>query len=105
MSNFGEKTKILMTRESVNVFISVLSIFSILLISLDLFADFDQETRDVLEMGDFLICNILVLDWLWRFIYNKKDRYTLLNFIDLLASLPAIEVARYGRAFKSSKTS
>ena len=47
-----------------------------------------------------MFCNILVLDWLWRFVQNEKDRYTVYNFIDLLASFPTIEMARYGRIFR-----
>ena len=96
----GKRTQKFINRESINIVISLLSLFSIVLISLDLFTSLDHETKLILEYGDFVICCVLLFDWLWRFIYIKKDRFSFLNFIDLLASLPTIEIARYGRLLR-----
>ena len=87
-------------REPINVVICLLSLFSIILISLDLFTALDRETKLVLERGDFVICCILLCDWVWRFFYEKKGRFGVLNFIDLLACLPSFDITRYGRLLR-----
>ena len=59
-----------------------------------------QATRNILEYADFLVCVVFFGDFLFTLI-RSENRWRYLRtwgWIDLLSSIPAVDVLRWGRA-------
>ncbi|MGE6651226.1 ion transporter [Shewanella colwelliana] len=78
--------------------LSLVSVFIVLVLT---FAKLDSETRRLLLMIDTSICVIFISHFLINFIRaNDKLFYIKHNWVDLIASIPAIEPLRMARLFQ-----
>lgn len=81
--------------------ILVLSVIILLAMAFRLTVPMHEETRKLLEMLDTVICIVFLTDFfirLWR--AENKLAFLKWGWIDFIASLPAIDFLRWGRAFR-----
>jgi len=81
------------------LFIMFISIVSILCIAVGTFVkNLDQDYIDLIQYIDHSICMIFLSDFCYSFYTaEKKLAYLKWGWIDLIASIPQIDVLRYGR--------
>lgn len=62
----------------------------------------DEETRTILFVADFAICIVFLIDFASNLIAaeNKWKYLRLWGWIDLLSSIPAVDVLRWGRSIR-----
>ncbi|WP_028773275.1 potassium channel family protein [Shewanella waksmanii] len=79
----------------------VLSLISVVVVLLISFGSLDTETNRLLMIIDASICSIFILYFFIR-LYQAEDKklYFKLHWIDLVASIPAIEPLRMARIFQ-----
>lgn len=81
--------------------ILVLSLFVLGVIALELFVDLPPETVRVLTWIDNAVCAVFFVDFVIRFrAAESKLRFMKWGWIDLLASIPAVESLRWARLFR-----
>lgn len=79
----------------------VLSIVSLVAIVLHQFGPFNAAEKELLLYLDTSICVILLSHFFYGlFRARNKTRYLKVHWIDFIASIPAIDVLRYGRIFQ-----
>lgn len=79
----------------------VLSFLSVIIVLVLTFATVKEETRRLLLMIDFSICMIFLSYFFFNLFKAKnKAQYFRHNWIDLIASIPAIEPLRLARLFQ-----
>jgi len=81
------------------VFMLVLCVYSLGVLAFQA-GDPPPATRTVLDYADFLVCMVFLGDFLVS-LYRAESRWRYFvtwGWIDLLSSIPAIDVARWGRA-------
>ncbi|MGZ8924509.1 MAG: potassium channel family protein [Nitrososphaeraceae archaeon] len=78
------------------LFVSIISIFSLLLIAGDLFFVTDPELVSVIQYADLGICFIFFLDFLYALysVDNKTKYFFTWGWLDLISSIPAIDLLR-----------
>ncbi len=85
----------------VNLLIAVLSVFVLIIMFVDTVLELDAETSHLFKLLDFGICIIFFGDFIYRFIKApSKLAYLKWGWIDLLSSIPNLEIFRYGRIFR-----
>ncbi|MCE9677662.1 ion transporter [Shewanella sp. AS1] len=79
----------------------ILSFISVIIVLLLTFAKLDQETRRLLLFIDTGICTIFI-SYFFACLFRADDKgaYLKQNWIDLIASVPAIEPLRMARLFQ-----
>lgn len=81
--------------------ILVLSVFVLGAIAIELFVDLPPETVRVLTWIDNAVCAVFFVDFVIRFRAAKsKLAFMKWGWIDLLASVPAVEALRWARLFR-----
>ncbi len=92
-------------RESVRslgyqVFILVLSIFAIAIMAFVTVVKVSPSTQTIIDSADNLVCAVFLIDFVATLASapNKLRYLATWGWLDLLSSLPAIDVARWGRA-------
>ncbi len=82
------------------VFIVTLSILALAALGVETIFPLDQGTRSILAYADTLICVFFFIDFLVMLRRAEDKRRYLLTWgwLDLLSSVPAISVLRWGRA-------
>jgi voltage-gated potassium channel len=98
MSRPGEST-------SYQVFMFALCVYTLVVLSAELFFTPGTETRQLLEYADNGICLIFIVDF-GISLYRSPNRWRYLytwGWLDLLSSLPALDVARWGRAARLAR--
>jgi voltage-gated potassium channel len=81
------------------VFMLVLCVYSLGILAFQA-GDPPPETRSVLDYADFLVCMVFLADFLVS-LYRAESKWRYFvtwGWIDLLSSIPAVDVARWGRA-------
>ena len=79
----------------------VLSIVSLVAIVLHQFGPFNAAEKELLLYLDTSICVILLSHFFYGlFTAHDKKRFLKVHWIDFIASIPAIDVLRYGRIFQ-----
>lgn len=77
----------------------VLCLYALLALAVETTVRIDPQIRSVLEYADYAVCTIFLLDFfvsLWR--APRRLHYFLTwGWVDLLSSLPALDIARWGR--------
>jgi voltage-gated potassium channel len=76
-----------------------LSIFAIAGLAAKATVRMQPETETVIDYADYGICVVFFLDFVWS-LYRAQDRKRYLvtwGWLDLLSSIPAIDVLRWGR--------
>ncbi|QLE86845.1 ion transporter [Shewanella sp. Scap07] len=79
----------------------VLSLISVIVVLMISFGSFDNETNRLLMIIDASICSIFIVYFFVR-LYQAEDKkhYIKFHWIDLVASIPAIEPLRMARIFQ-----
>lgn len=82
------------------LFMLALSIFAVLALAFSTFGRPSPETRQILEYADTGVCVFFLLDFIVTLARSRNRRRYLLTWgwLDLLSSLPAVDVLRWGRA-------
>ena len=79
----------------------VLSIISVVIIVLHQFGPFKETERDLLLKLDTGICLVLLSYFFYGlFSAHNKKQFLATHWIDFIASIPAIDIFRYGRIFQ-----
>ena len=81
------------------IFMLVLCIYSLGILAFQA-ANPSQATRAILDYADLMVCIVFFADFLVSF-YRAENRWRYFytwGWIDLLSSIPAVDVARWGRA-------
>jgi voltage-gated potassium channel len=77
----------------------VLCLYALLALAIETTVRIDPQIRAVLEYADYAVCTIFLFDFLvslWR--APRRLHYFLTwGWVDLLSSLPALDIARWGR--------
>jgi len=82
------------------VFMLALSIYAVVAMAVSTFVELPRETRTILDYADFAVCILFLVDFLVTLV-RSKNRWRYLatwGWLDLLSSIPAIDVLRWGRA-------
>jgi len=84
-----------------NILIIVLSIYVLVALLIDTFFKLPTQVSNVLEIIDNGICIIFLIDFCIRF-YKAKSKLQFIKWgwIDLISSIPALEIFRVGRLFR-----
>lgn len=80
------------------LFLLAISIYVLAVLLLESFVITDPEVKLVLQYIDFAICLIFFTDFLFNLVYaDNRLAYLKWGWIDLVASIPAIDPLRWGR--------
>lgn len=84
------------------IFILVLSILALVALAVETIFKLDQSTRQILIITDTAVCVIFFIDFLILFFRaeNKVKYFFTLGWLDLLSSIPVLNVLRWGRAIR-----
>jgi voltage-gated potassium channel len=84
-----------------NILIIVLSVYVLVALMLDVFLRFPPEIARLLNHIDNFICLIFLIDFSIRF-YKAESKWKFMQWgwIDLVASIPAFDFMRVGRALR-----
>jgi voltage-gated potassium channel len=79
-------------------FMLLLCVYSLMSLSAETFLGLSQETRDIVDAVDNVVCGIFLLDFFIN-LGRAKDRFQFMKWgwIDLLSSIPAIDFLQAGR--------
>lgn len=82
------------------IFMLVLCVYAIAALALNTVLSFDEQTRRVIDIADTTICALFFIDFLLNVIKapNKWQYLYTWGWIDLLSSIPSIDILRAGRA-------
>lgn len=65
------------------------------------FWNVDREVAKILDLFDLISCVIFLIDWFGRLHYaDKKLKYTLINSLDLIASIPLLFLFDYFKEYE-----
>lgn len=79
----------------------ILSVIALVAIVLYQFGPFDEAEKDLLLYVDTVICLILLSHFFYGLLVaHDKRQFLSTHWIDFIASIPAIDVLRYGRIFQ-----
>lgn len=83
-----------------DIFMLVLCVWALGLLAVSTFAKWDDSTRDVLSYADNVVCGLFLIDFVVSLYRAPRKVHYLITWgwIDLLSSLPALDVLRWGRA-------
>lgn len=87
------------------LFMLVLSLFAIVTLAIEALVALDPETRTLLEYADNALCAIFLLDFIlsmWR-AENRWKYLATWGWLDLLSSIPTLDVARWGRVARIAR--
>jgi len=89
------------SRTQFDYFLLILSVYVILELYLSSLIDYNQLTKNTVEIIDFIICMVFMIDFFFglSIAINKWD-YIKKNWIDFVSSIPTIGFLRAGRVFK-----
>lgn len=82
------------------IFILVLSIMAIIVLAIETIYKFDESTNQILKYADHAVCVVFFLDFLKTLFEeeNKVKYFVKWGWLDLLSSIPMLDVLRWGRA-------
>ena len=85
-----------------NIIVSLLSIFSIVLLSITFFIPVESELYKLIGYFDFLLCIVFLCDFFSQlFVAKSKWKYFYtVGWLDLLSSIPIIYQFRFIRVFR-----
>jgi voltage-gated potassium channel len=84
-----------------NLIVLVLSVYVLVALLLDILFKLPPEVSKILEITDVFICIIFLLEFFVRF-YNAESKLKFMKWgwIDLVSSIPSIDILRAGRAIR-----
>src|SRR5262245_26414657 len=67
--------------------------------------DLQPETRSVLDYADYAVCGLFLVDFLVCFVRapDRRRYFLTWGWVDLLSSIPTLDVARWGRAARAAR--
>ncbi len=82
------------------VFILALSVFAIAIMAFVAVVKVSAETQSIIDSADNVVCAVFLIDFIATLVSapNKWRYMVTWGWLDLLSSLPAVDVARWGRA-------
>ena len=76
-------------------FMLTLSLYVVVVLALSIVADWREEIQQTLDRGDTAICVVFLADWFYFLVKaENKRKYVFSHFVDLVASIPYVEVLR-----------
>jgi voltage-gated potassium channel len=99
------KHRHLLQSEAYQVTMLVLCVYALGALSIQAAFTLDPEVRQVLDYADYGVCALFLLDFLGSlWLAQNRWRYILhWGWLDLLSSIPTLEVARWGRAARIAR--
>lgn len=96
----GEPTSVRPLMSPYELFMLVLSVFTLVALGTQAMLPGDSEILEILDLVDSLVCVAFFGDFVRSMVRapNKKRYFFRWGWIDLLSSIPAVEVLRWGRA-------
>lgn len=83
------------------IVILVLSVLTLVLVGVDTLFDLSRETSALFLTIDTVICGVFLADVAYRgLLHPDRRRYWRWGWLDLLSSIPAVAVLRWGRLFR-----
>lgn len=81
------------------LFILALSVYALAVVGAQAVLPLGEETRRVLDAADYAVCALFLFDFLLslRRAENRMRYFVTWGWLDLLSSIPAVDVARWGR--------
>jgi voltage-gated potassium channel len=94
------KTKNTDGHPSYQIFVLFLCFIALGLMAIQTAVDSNSPTQEIIDYADYVICAFFVIDFVVSLIKSEDRRKYLVTWgwIDLLSSIPAIDVLRWGRA-------
>ena len=84
-----------------DVLIVILSVYVLLALLADSYFNLSPEVSNLLSIIDNIICIFFLYDFFYRLIKApSKKKFIKWGWVDLVSSIPAIEVLRYGRLIR-----
>lgn len=84
-----------------NLLILILSVYVLAALFIDTVFNIDDETSELLQIIDFAICMVFLIDFSIQFYRaESKLQYMKWGWVDLLASIPMVDAFRVGRLFR-----
>jgi voltage-gated potassium channel len=78
-----------------DIAIIFLSLYTVCEFFVEIVTKIPARTYDALEIADFIICILFLIDWTYYFIMAKdKVRYFEFHFLDLISSIPFAQILR-----------
>jgi voltage-gated potassium channel len=80
-------------------FMLILSIYAVVALAVSTFVKLAPETRTILDYADTLVCVMFLVDFLFTLVKakNRARYFVTWGWLDLLSSIPAVNVLRWGR--------
>lgn len=86
---------------AIELVMMVLSIISVIAVVLHQFGPFNEAEKELLLYVDTVICLILLSHFFYSLLRSHdKGRFLRIHWIDFVASIPAVDILRYGRIFQ-----
>ena len=83
------------------VFVFVLSIYALAALLIDMLVPLPAETSRLIQYFDHLVCAVFFADFVYQLYRAENKRaYLRVGWIDLLASIPTVDLLRWGRLFR-----
>ena len=89
------------------LFMLALCVYTLVALALEAVLRPAAETRALLQYADKAVCGVFLVDFflcLYRAEYRCRNLYTW-GWLDLASSIPAVDVARWGRAARAARVS
>jgi voltage-gated potassium channel len=81
-------------------FTLVLCLYALFALAVETAVHLQPQTKAILEYADYVVCGLFFLDFvvsLWK-APNRRRYFMTWGWLDLLSSVPAIDIVRWGRA-------
>ena len=87
------------------LFILLVSLLALVVLAADVFVDDNTDTGRVLHYADTVLCLLFFADFAYCFAKakDKAKYFATWGWLDLLSSIPAIDVLRWGRAARVAR--
>lgn len=87
------------------VFMLLLSVFALAVLGIETLSPPDEGTREILEAADTLVCGLFFMDFIisLRQAKNKAKYFVTWGWLDLLSSVPTIELFRLARTARIAR--
>jgi len=79
----------------------ILSVYILLALFIESIFELPSEISKIIQISDNIICFLLILDFFWRLIQaDNKTKFLQWGWIDLVSSIPTIDLFRYARLIR-----
>jgi voltage-gated potassium channel len=83
------------------IFMLGLSVYAVVALLIDLVVKLPPDASRMIQYFDFVVCGVFLVDFVIQFHRaESKLRYVKTGWIDLLASIPTVDILRWGRLLR-----